>query len=145
MNSMGNGQCSDIFSAEKLSEIMSKVRSKDTKPEKQVRSLLHRLGYRFRLHRKGLPGTPDLVLPKYNLAVFVHGCFWHLHSECSKGQIPQKNRKFWKEKLLRNKERDEEVALQLKEQGWDVAVIWECEIKDGLKVVMDKLEPHLTG
>lgn len=133
----------DIYSEEKRSEIMSRVRTEHTQPERQVRSLLHRLGYRFRLHRDDLPGTPDLVLPKHSLAVFVNGCFWHFHSECRKGKIPETNREFWKEKLLGNKERDKRAAEDLKERGWEVATLWECEIKEGLDAVMAKLGPHL--
>ena len=108
---------------------MSHIRSKDTKPEKRLRSLLHRLGFRFRLHRKDLPGTPDIVLPKYRTVIFVHGCFWHQHPGCKKATLPRSNVEFWKNKLEKNIERDKEVEKKLIETGWNVIVIWECEIK----------------
>lgn len=133
-------ETTDIFSAEKRSEIMSKVKSKNTKPERVVRSLLHQLGYRFRLHRQDLPGKPDIVLPKYQSVIFVHGCFWHQHPDCRKATIPQKNRDFWEKKLLRNMKRDQEHIQELKNIGWFVLVVWECEIKD-----IVKLTSKLTG
>lgn len=119
----------DRISPEERSRIMSHIRSKDTKPEKRLRSLLHRLGFRFRLHRKDLPGTPDIVLPKYRTVIFVHGCFWHQHPGCKKATLPRSNVEFWKNKLEKNIERDKEVEKKLIETGWNVIVIWECEIK----------------
>lgn len=119
----------DIFSVEKRSEVMSRVKSKNTRIEIQVRSALHRMGYRFRMHRKELPGIPDIVLPKYNTAIFVHGCFWHQHSSCKKATYPKQNPNFWKEKLSRNIEHDKQVEKDLKHLGWNVLTIWECEIK----------------
>ena len=119
----------DIFTKEKRSEIMKKIKSKDTGPEKKVRSLLHSLGYRFRLYRKDLPGKPDIVLPKYKTVIFVHGCFWHGHN-CTKGtHIPVDNAEFWKEKIKKNKNRDVLNLQMLKEIGWNVIIIWECQIK----------------
>ena len=135
---------SDIYPPEKRSKVMSKVKSKDTKPELFVRSWLHKRGYRFRLHRKDLPGTPDLVLPKYNTVIFVHGCFWHQHPGCKKTTIPKKNHTFWKQKLERNIERDREVILELKKRGWDVIIIWECDIKSNFELVMAKVEAQLS-
>ncbi len=119
----------DIFSPEKRSEIMSRVRHEDSGPELQVRSALHAAGFRFRLHRKDLPGTPDIVLPKYRLAIFVHGCFWHGHADCKHSVLPKTNTEFWKNKFERNKARDQMVRLELLKIGWHVLVIWECQIK----------------
>lgn len=96
---------------------MSRVRSRSTKPELIVRSLLHRLGYRFRLHRKDLPGTPDLVLPKYKTVIMVHGCFWHQHKGCKRATLPKSNRAFWKKKLDANRARDARAARELELQG----------------------------
>ncbi len=111
------------------SNIMSKVRGVDTKPERVVRSMLHNLGYRFRLHRKDLPGRPDIVLPKYKAVIFVNGCFWHGH-DCGKGRPPKTNRKFWNKKLRDNKARDLRNVKSLKDLGYRVLVIWECETTD---------------
>lgn len=122
---------------------MSNVRSKNTKPELKVRSLLHRLGYRFRIHRKDLPGKPDIVLPKYHLAIFVHGCFWHQHPGCNRAKLPKKNRIFWEAKLIGNAKRDSVVQEKLKKIGWNVLVIWECDIKRDNRLVINKLEPYL--
>lgn len=109
---------------------MRAVRSKDTKPEHVVRRLAHGLGYRFRLHRKDLPGRPDLVFPGRRAVILVHGCFWHGH-DCSKGQKrPATNQAFWDAKLDGNKERDEKNEAALKEAGWRVLVVWECELRD---------------
>ena len=108
---------------------MVRVRSKDTTPEIKVRSVLYKLGYRFRLHRKGLPGTPDLVLPKHRLAVFVHGCFWHRHHDCSRSTMLVANAARWVEKFERNQIRDAKAIASLEQLGWRVVVIWECETK----------------
>ena len=114
---------------------MSRIRSKDTKPELIVRSALHKLGYRFRLHRKDLPGCPDIVLPKYRTLIFVHGCFWHMHENCRDGTLPKTNQLTWKEKLERNMERDKANVKLLESLGWKVFIIWECEVGD-----VDKLK-----
>lgn len=119
----------DTLSPEKRSWNMSRIRGRDTKPELLVRSLLHRMGYRFRLHRKDLPGKPDIVLPKYRTAIFVHGCFWHRHSGCRLAYEPKSRVEFWRRKFHRNVERHTEVEGQLRDQGWQVLVIWECEVK----------------
>lgn len=118
----------DIVTKKNRSELMARVRSKDTGPEIAVRSALHGLGYRFRLHRKDLPGCPDIVLPKYKTAILVHGCFWHQHSGCSKASAPKTNVKFWSEKLRRNIERDEENKLALEKLGWAPIIVWECHL-----------------
>lgn len=118
----------DRVNPEKRSEIMSHIRGKNTKPELLVRSLLHRAGFRFRLHRKDLPGKPDIVLPKYKTVVFVHGCFWHGHRGCSKATLPQTNTAFWQEKLAKNASRDARTRTLLQQDGWKVVVVWQCEI-----------------
>lgn len=120
----------DKFSIEKRREIMSRVKNKNTKPEVRVRSLLHRMGYRFRIGRKDLPGKPDIVLPKYKTVIFVHGCFWHGHVGCRRSSRPATNVEFWNAKLDRNLMRDRENVRKLTEQGWRVFTIWECELKD---------------
>jgi DNA mismatch endonuclease (patch repair protein) len=111
---------------------MRAIRSKDTKPERIVRQIAHNLGYRFRLHRKDLPGKPDIVFPKWRSVIFVHGCFWHQHPDkkCKDSHKPTSNSDYWQAKLSRNQVRDaqHEAALQLK--GWRVLVIWECQTKD---------------
>ena len=111
------------------SENMRAIRSKDTLPELAVRSLVHKLGYRFRLHRKDLPGKPDLAFPVRRKVIFVHGCYWHSHG-CKTGLIPKSNRDFWLPKLRRNKARDRKNLEALAQQGWDALVIWQCELKD---------------
>ncbi len=119
----------DHLTKEKRSWNMSRIRSKDTKPELIVRSLLHRMGYRFRLHRKDLPGKPDIVLPKYKTVIFVHGCFWHRHKGCKGRTTPSTNKEYWDKKFLRNIEKDKANRRDLKKAGWKVIVIWECESK----------------
>ena len=120
----------DHLNPSKRSWNMSRIRSKNTNPEKVVRALLHSQGYRFRLHRKDLPGKPDLVFPKYQVAIFVHGCFWHSH-DCKYGSVqPKTNRKFWKEKRQRTVERDRENSREIEKLGWKYLVLWECQTKD---------------
>ncbi len=120
----------DVFSREKRSQIMSRVSGKNSKPEIAVRSLLHHLGFRFRIHRKDLPGTPDITLPKYKKVIFVHGCFWHGHKDCSRSKRPSTNEKFWREKLDKNIARDKATVKALKELGWDELTVWTCEVND---------------
>lgn len=108
---------------------MQSVRSKDTGPEMAVRSLLHKLGYRFRLHRKDLPGSPDIVFPSRKKVVFVHGCFWHGHG-CSKGKLPKSRIEYWQPKIARNSQRDAENILQLNNLGWNVLILWQCELRN---------------
>jgi len=115
------------------SENMRAIRSKDTLPEMTVRSLVHRLGYRFRLHRQDLPGKPDLVFSVRRKVIFVHGCFWHSHA-CKSGLIPKSNRDFWLPKLRANKARDKKNIEALTQQGWRALVIWQCELKDSRAV-----------
>ncbi|MFP6901892.1 MAG: very short patch repair endonuclease [Opitutales bacterium] len=118
----------DIVSEEQRSYIMSRVTSKDTKPELLVRSYLHRCGFRFRVHGKKLSGKPDLVFPKYNTVVFVHGCFWHRHEGCPRATMPSSRVEFWRNKFERNVARDEDNQRALRGLGWRVIVLWECEI-----------------
>lgn len=120
----------DIFSKEKRSQIMAKVSSKETKPEIVVRSFLFRHGFRFRKNVGKLPGSPDIVLPKYKTVILVHGCFWHGHS-CKKGETrPSTNSEFWNTKIQRNIERDEQVKRDLEMLGWRVLTVWDCELKN---------------
>lgn len=128
----------DVYSKAKRAEIMAKVGGKNTKPELYVRSALHKAGYRFRLHRKDLSGRPDLILPKYRLAVFVHGCFWHGH-DCKRAKLPTDNREFWAGKIQRNMSRDRESIKTLQTQGWTVRIIWQCELRPAVERLIDEL------
>lgn len=112
------------------SRIMRAIRTANTRPEIAVRRLLHAMGYRFRLHRRDLPGTPDITLPGRRAVIFVHGCFWHQHPGCPKGRQPAHRQEYWGPKLMRNVERDTATASRLREQGWTVIVVWECELAD---------------
>ena len=123
----------DIFSEEQRSYVMSRVSSKDTKPEKIVRSFLHRSGFRFRLHMVNLPGKPDLVLAKYKTVIFVHGCFWHRHKDCRKATTPQSRKEFWEDKFKRNVIRDKANCKVLRSDGWKILVVWECELTNAQK------------
>ncbi|ABM18799.1 very short patch repair endonuclease [Pseudomonas indoloxydans] len=114
---------------EQRSRTMRAVRSRDTKPELTVRRFLHAAGLRYLLHDRRLPGSPDLVFPKYRTVVFVHGCFWHQHPNCAAASRPQTNTEYWSRKLTRNVERDERNRAELEASGWTVLVIWECEIR----------------
>ena len=119
----------DIFSRKKRSEIMAKIRGKETKPEIIVRKFLFSKGFRFRKNVKKMPGTPDIVLPKYNTVVFIHGCFWHRHKNCKKAELPETRYEFWKKKIDGNAERDKKNVRQLKKVGWKVIVLWQCQIE----------------
>jgi DNA mismatch endonuclease (patch repair protein) len=134
----------DVFSPEKRSEVMSKIGSKNSRPELLVRSALHKLGYRFRLHSKDLPGKPDIVLPKYRTAIFIHGCFWHQHESCRYGHLPRSNLEYWGPKLKRNKERDVKNQAELKKLGWKVLVIWECQISKNLIKAVQEIHKILA-
>jgi DNA mismatch endonuclease (patch repair protein) len=131
----------DIVSRKRRSEMMSRIRTRGTKPELVVRSTAHRLGYRFRLHVKDLPGSPDLVFPGRKLALFVHGCFWHRHHGCACAYRPKSNIAFWEGKFKNNVARDKRVLGELEEMGWRVAIIWECETAnpDGLRKELKEL------
>lgn len=119
----------DIVNKATRSRMMSAIKGKDTRPELTVRRLLHSAGFRYRLHRRDLPGKPDLVLPKYNLVIFVHGCFWHQHPGCHYAYTPASNSEKWKQKLEGNRERDRKQQQKLLDMGWRVLVIWECGLK----------------
>ena len=120
----------DIVDSKRRSQLMAGIRGRDTAPELAVRRIAHRMGLRFRLHRKGLPGRPDLVFPKHRLAVFVHGCFWHRHEGCPFSHIPKTRTAYWAEKFERNVARDKRNREALQCLGWRVVVIWECEVGD---------------
>lgn len=123
---------------------MSRIQGKNTKPELIVRRVAHALGYRFRLHRRDLPGSPDLVFPRLGKVIFVHGCFWHRHRGCKYSYSPKSNMAFWEKKFLRNIERDRDVVKKLRKLGWAVLVIWECETGDQSALV-SRLSSFLSG
>ena len=125
----------DIYSQEKRSQVMARVPAVGTKPELLVRQVAHGLGYRFRLHKENLPGRPDLVFPRHRKVIFVHGCFWHGHENCRKAKRPETNRMFWEKKLSRNMARDLQNTEALKENGWLVLVVWECETRNRKQLV----------
>ena len=116
--------------SEQRSRNMSAIKSKNTKPEIKVRKILHSMGYRFRLHRKDLPGSPDIVLPKYKTVIFVHGCFWHRHENCKYASTPKTRQEFWEAKFRENINRDKLNQENLSSKGWKIIVVWECEIND---------------
>lgn len=133
----------DIWTKEKRSEVMSKIKGKDTKPEMILRSLLFKLGFRYRVHKKDLPGKPDIVFVKQKIAIFVHGCFWHYHQDCHEGRIPSTNSNFWKNKLEKNIIRDENNIKTLQSIGWKVLVVWECEIEREINKTVEKIVTEL--
>lgn len=128
----------DTLSTKERSELMSRIRSQNTKPELIVRSLVHRLGYRFRLHKRNLPGKPDLVLSRHKVVIFVNGCFWHWHSDpnCPFASMPKSNLDYWKPKLARTRERDQETIELLEAEGWRVMVVWECELREQTELIL---------
>ena len=120
----------DVFDPAKRSQVMARVKGQNTSPELKVRKLLTAMGARYRLHRKDLPGAPDIVLPGRRLAVFVHGCFWHGH-DCARGaRVPKQNRDYWEAKIGRNRARDQRTQAELEAFGWTPLILWECELKD---------------
>ena len=130
----------DVHTAEQRSRNMAAIRGRNTKPEIRVRAMLHARGYRYRLHRKDLPGRPDIVLPKYRTVIFVHGCFWHCH-DCRWGSVVPKTRaEFWSEKRAGNVARDEKHRTALEADGWEVRTVWECETRteDALRATLDR-------
>jgi len=131
----------DIFSIKKRSEIMSAISGKETKPEILVRSYLFKQGFRFRKNVKTLPGNPDIVLPKYNTIIFIHGCFWHGHKNCKKATLPTSNVEFWQTKIQSNIVRDKKVMSELKKQNWKIITVWSCELKNRIlfEKTMNKL------
>ena len=136
----------DVYTQEKRSAIMSRIRAKNTKPEVFVRKLLFARGFRFRIHRKDLPGKPDVVLPKWRTVVFVHGCFWHAHEGCRRAAKPATHAGFWAEKLARNKARDREAVETLSAAGWRVLVVWECACRGRFaQALADRMEGFIRG
>ena len=133
----------DILTPEQRSEVMRRIRGKDTKPEMLLRSALHRAGFRFRLHRRSLPGAPDIVFPGRRKAIFVHGCFWHSH-RCKRARKPASNRDYWIPKLAENKKRDARNRRRLTALGWSSLVVWECQLRT-MDRVMEKVEKFLDG
>jgi DNA mismatch endonuclease (patch repair protein) len=122
---------------------MAAIKSHNTKPEIAVRKLLHASGFRFRLHRKDLPGRPDIVLPRYKTVVFVHGCFWHQHEGCKLASKPSSRQEYWKAKFDRNAERDKNSLASLTELGWRVVVVWECEVRKSADEVAERIKKIL--
>ena len=129
----------DVVTPEKRSAMMSGIRSKNTKPEIAVRKRVFAEGFRYRLHARNLPGKPDLVLARYNVAVFIHGCFWHGH-ECKNGRLPKTNRDFWKKKITKNIENDLRATKALRSSGWKVVTIWECQLEKGTAKLLTLLK-----
>lgn len=134
----------DTFSQEKRSWMMSRVRGSNTKPEILVRSFIHRMGFRFRVHCRELPGNPDIVLPRYGRIVFVNGCFWHGHKRCARSKRPSTRPEFWNRKLDGNIDRDKRSRKILRRTGWEVLTVWECETRKPEKLLM-RLERFLRG
>jgi len=134
----------DVFTAAKRSEVMSRIRGANTKPEVLVRCLLHRQGFRFRVHAKDLPGKPDIVLPKYKAVVFIHGCFWHGHS-CKRAKLPETNRAFWQRKIDSNRKRDEKQRRQLRRLGWRAFTLWQCKLQRHAEVVVGSMGTKIRG
>lgn len=135
---------SDKLTPEKRSWNMSRIKGKDTKIEVEVRKYLFSKGYRFRKNDKRYPGKPDIVLPKYHVAIFVHGCFWHRHEGCKDATTPKTRTEFWLEKFDKNVKNDQIKQEKLRELGWKVIVIWECELERSFQETMDKVEKELT-
>ena len=133
----------DNLSPEARSALMRSVRQKDTTPERRVRSLAHRLGYRFRVQRHDLPGTPDIVFPRHRVCIFVHGCFWHRHPGCRLATMPKSREDYWRPKFRQNIERDRRKIAELTDLGWRVSVIWECETRDP-DFIVHRLKSILT-
>jgi DNA mismatch endonuclease (patch repair protein) len=136
----------DVVSQAQRSAMMSGIRGRDTGPELVVRRALHRLGFRYRLHRRDLPGTPDLVFPRRHAVLFVHGCFWHRHAGCRLAYEPKSNVEFWRRKFARNVARDAMTTSQLREEGWAVLTVWECEVREvaDLPKVLERRLTHAT-
>ena len=128
--------------SEQRSRNMSAIKSKNTKPEIKVRKVLHSMGYRFRLHSKDLPGSPDIVLPKYKTVIFVHGCFWHRHENCKYASTPKTRQEFWNKKFKENINRDNLNQANLLLKGWKIIIIWECQLKGDIKKLIRELLPN---
>ena len=135
----------DRLTKEKRSWNMSRIRSKNTKPEIRLRSLLHKAGYRFRVHARKLPGTPDIVLPKYRTVIFVHGCFWHRHNDCANSTMPKTRIEFWESKFKTTVERDQDKIEKLRLAGWRVIIVWECELDKNDGLLIRRISEELRG
>jgi len=136
----------DVLTPDQRSYNMSCIKNKNTKPEKIVRNFLFSKGLRYRKNDRRYPGHPDVVLPKYKTVVFVHGCFWHLHENCRYARLPKSNIDYWSKKLTKNKERDAREQAELRNMGWKVIVVWECELKkDKRQQTLDNLYKQITG
>jgi DNA mismatch endonuclease (patch repair protein) len=135
----------DKLSTERRSANMRQIKSKDTAPELLLRQLLHRSGYRFRLHRKDLSGKPDLVFPSRRKVIFVHGCFWHQHPGCREGRVPGSRRDYWEPKLLRNQQRDSAAQTALGERGWNELTVWECELGKDIRSTVERVVEFLAS
>lgn len=133
----------DTVSVEKRSEVMSRVGSKDTKPELLIRQGLHALGFRYRLHVKDLPGKPDVVFPRYNSLIFINGCFWHGHC-CNLYRFPKSNINYWKDKISRNIERDRSNIKSLADDGWRILIVWECATKGRTRLPIEKVLQNVS-
>lgn len=134
----------DVVDSATRSRMMSGIRSRDTKPEMTVRKYLHAKGFRYRLHTRALPGSPDLVLPKYRTAIFVHGCFWHRHPGCRYTTTPASNVERWNEKFRANTERDARKHAELEAAGWRVIVVWECELRGAAQERLERLRDEIV-
>lgn len=134
----------DVFDKEKRSWIMSRIGGKNTEPERLVRSIVHRMGFRFRLHRRDLPGNPDIVMPKYHKVIFVHGCFWHGHDGCPRSDRPTTHAAFWEKKLEGNVARDRRNLRNLRRGGWSVLVVWQCQTRN-LEKLVSKIQKFLAS
>jgi len=135
----------DNMTRRQRSRTMSKIRSIETKPEKKLRSALHVKGFRFRKNVHALPGKPDIVLPRFKTIIFVNGCFWHQHPGCPKATMPKSNKRYWREKLRKNANRDNQNMEKLSSAGWKVIVVWECEIEKDLSAVYSVIENTLAA
>lgn len=135
----------DVVDSATRSRMMAGIRSKNTKPEMTVRRYLHARGFRYRLHARGLPGSPDLVLPRYRVAIFVHGCFWHRHTDCRYATTPGSNIEQWARKFTSNMERDARKLAALEDAGWRVIVVWECELRRAAEERLERLSTEILS
>jgi DNA mismatch endonuclease (patch repair protein) len=135
----------DLLTPERRSWNMSRIRGKDTGPELKLRSLLHRAGFRFRVHDKKLPGRPDIKLSKYRTVILVHGCYWHRHPSCSKATTPKTRTEFWKSKFDGTVARDRKTARKLEAEGWKVQIVWECELESAPEKTLDRIARQLRS
>lgn len=136
----------DVHTLEQRRFNMQQIKGKNTKPELLVRKYLHAQGFRYKLHDKTLPGKPDLVLPKHNTVIFIHGCFWHGHANCKYFKIPQTRTEWWTEKINKNKTKDEKAIRELKRNGWKIITVWECKLKPAKSnQTLNKIKAKLTG